>query len=118
MALLILPVKAEAGPGFECRGGVVCDLAKRLHTCKGFVKNYFMQRRNYFSCLGIDFMQSSLIMEIREKIEAYLADSGDTQSALAKKAGVHPSLINRILKGKQQDFMGKNLERVLRVVSP
>ena len=52
-------------------------------------------------------------MELKDLIQAHLAETNERQSKLAHRAGVHPCIISRILSGKQGDVSGKNYQRIL-----
>lgn len=56
------------------------------------------------------------IMDLREEIQAYLDRTGTKAAHLAKEAGVSPSLISRILAGKQLDMAGRNLKKIETIV--
>lgn len=55
-------------------------------------------------------------MELKDEIQAYLDRTDSKAAHLAKEANVSPSLISRILAGKQIDLAGRNLKKIEQVL--
>lgn len=79
------------------------------------LSNIFLQRC-IFSLLFLLQFGKIVPMELREEIQAYLERTDSKAAHLAKEADVSPSLISRILAGKQNDLAGRNLKKIERVI--
>lgn len=55
-------------------------------------------------------------MKLKEAIQLHMVRTGERQFDLAKRAGVFPSVISRILSEKQEDVNGKNYRRIMAAI--
>ena len=55
-------------------------------------------------------------MELRDEINQHMARTGEKQIDLARRAGVFPSVISRILSEKQEDVNGRNYRAITKAI--